>query len=259
MQKIALDLGFWAIHWYGVLVAVGFMVGLWTAGRRGLRIEIPAESILNLGPWLIGGVILGARTWFVVFYWKLYFAQEPWWEIFMIQHGGLVFYGGLAGATVTVILYARFTGLPLWQIADVLAPSVALGHAFGRMGCLMNGCCYGYPTDLPWGILFPAAHETHGLRVHPTQLYDAGLALVLYLVLAGKFRHKRFPGQIFAIYLMAYAMLRSLTECFRGDYTVFYWGGLTSGQVVSFGVFAAGLVLYVVLRHPAAPSFAEKP
>jgi len=230
------------------------MVGLWTASRRAPLTGISGEAILNMGPWLIAGVIIGARVWFVVEYWREFFAGGSIWEIFMIQHGGLVFYGGLAGATVTVILYTHFGRLPLWQVADILAPSVALGQAFGRVGCLMNGCCYGSPTELPWGIVYPDGHETHGLRVHPTQLYESGLVLILYVVLAKLYRRKRFSGQVFAIYLMAYAVVRSFTECFRGDYTVYFWGGLTPGQVASIGVLAAGLILYGALRRTRASS-----
>ena len=82
----------------------------------------------------------------------------------MIQHGGLVYYGGLIGATVAGIGYLRWKKLPVWKIADILAPSIALGSVFGRIGCLLNGCCYGRACDLPWAIHFPADHETHGAR-----------------------------------------------------------------------------------------------
>ena len=111
---------------------------------------------MDLGPWIIVGAIIGARTLYVISYWRESFANEPWWEIFMVQHGGLVFYGGLIGSSLATILYAQLKGLPLWRMADIFAPSVALGHVFGRVGCLMNGCCYGRATDLPWAIHFPA-------------------------------------------------------------------------------------------------------
>src|SRR5262249_11792855 len=157
VHKIAFTLGPLTVHWYGVLVALGFLAGLWTASRRAMLEKVSAETILDLGPWLIIGTIIGARTLYVISYWQEQFAGRPFSEVFMVHHGGLVFYGGLVGASLACILYTQIKRLRLWKIADILAPSIALGHAFGRIGCLMNGCCYGRPTSLPWAIHFPAS------------------------------------------------------------------------------------------------------
>jgi len=193
---------------------------------------------------LIVGCLVGARTLYVVSYWQDSFAGQPWKEIFMVRHGGLVYYGGLIGATVPTSIYAWRKKLPLWKIADALAPSIALGYVPGRIGCLMNGCCYGRPTDLPWAIHFPADHETQGIGVHPTQIYDSLLSLVLYLTLAWLYRRKKFDGQVFAAYLVGYAVTRSFVEMFRGDYAVRYLGGwATPAHLVSLVVLAAGLLL----------------
>ncbi len=235
------------------MVALAFIAGLWTASRRGLRENFAPEKILDLGPWLIGGAILGARIFYVVEYWREQFADKPLSEIFMIQHGGLVYYGGLVGASLACIIYARLKKIPLWKLSDVLTPSIALGYVFGRIGCLMNGCCYGRVCTLPWAIHFPADHETHGLSLHPTQIYDSLLNLVLYLMLAWLYRRKKFDGQIFATYLMCYAGTRSFVEYFRGDYSdAHIHGGLTPAHLVSIGIFAAGLILFVFQKQRAA-------
>ena len=244
MHKVAFDLGTFKIYWYGVLVAVGFLAGLWTASRRGLRDGIAPERIVELGPWLLVGAILGARSLYVISYWSQEFAGHSFWQIFNLR-SGLVFYGGLIGASLAVIIKARLSQMPLWKLADVLAPSIALGHVFGRIGCLMTGCCYGRACDLPWAIHFPLDHQTKGAGVHPTQLYESGLDLVLYFALAWLYRRKKFPGQVFAVYLLSYAVLRSFVEMFRGDYTVRYLGGIvTPGQLVSLGILIAGLLLH---------------
>ena len=154
MHKIAFEFGPLTIHWYGVFVAAGFLVGLWTASRRGVRDNIAPEKIIDLGPWLILGAIIGARTLYVLSYWREEFASKPLWEVFMLKRGGLVFYGGLIGSSLAYLIHARIKRLPVWKVADILAPSIALGQAFGRFGCLMTGCCYGRPTKLPWGIRF---------------------------------------------------------------------------------------------------------
>ncbi|HXJ56354.1 MAG TPA: prolipoprotein diacylglyceryl transferase [Verrucomicrobiae bacterium] len=252
MHKIAFYIGSFPIHWYGVLLATGCFLGLWTASRRAQLDRIPAHLIVDGGAWLILGAIIGARSLYVISYWDRLvedprFPSAPWLEIFMVRRGGLVFYGGLIGAIASGVIYARKAKIPLWKFADAIAPSIPLGYVLGRIGCLMNGCCFGRPTDLPWAIRFPADHETHGVPVHPTQLYDALLSLALYLTLAWLYRRKRFDGQIFAAYLVAYALLRSLVEAFRGDYPVRYLGIATPAHLVSLLILLAGIVLLIKL------------
>lgn len=168
----------------------------------------------------------------------------------MIQRGGLVYYGGLLGAALACILFCRRHQLALWQVADVLTPSIALGYFFGRLGCLMNGCCFGRACSLPWAIRFPESHATAGAAVHPTQIYDSVLSLLLYLALAWLYRRKKFDGQVFAVYLVCYAVTRSVVEVFRGDYPEAHrHGGLTPAHLVSVGIVVAGAVLFIALRR----------
>jgi len=254
VQPIAFHLGPLTIRWYGVMMAIAFIAGLWTASRRGLREGIPAEKILDIGPWLIVGTIIGARALHVVTYWREEFAGRPFWEVFAVWNGGLVFYGGLIGASLAGILYARFKHLALWKLADVLAPSIALGYVFGRIGCFLNGCCFGRECDLPWAVTYPMGNlngaPTH--PVHPTQLYDSLLSLILYIGLAWLYRRKKFDGQVFAAYLLCYAVTRSIVESFRGDYTSIHIHSalhLTPAQLISIGIFAAGAALWAMLRR----------
>lgn len=244
MSPEALQLGPLTLHWYGVLVVAGILAGLMTAARRGLRDRLDQELFYDLLPWLIGGVLIGARALYVATYWRTDFAGLPLWRTLAFWHGGLVFHGGLIGAAVAVILFARRRRLPLWVLADALAPSIALGHVLGRFGCFLNGCCYGHPTELPWAVHFPADHETHGQGVHPTQLYEAGLDFLLYLALAWLYRRKRFDGQVFSAYLLAYAGLRSGVELLRGDYAAPVAGWLTPAHFVSVLLLVAGVVLW---------------
>jgi phosphatidylglycerol---prolipoprotein diacylglyceryl transferase len=245
VHPIAFSLGSLPVYWYGVMMALAFLAGLWTASRRSLREGVAPEKILDTGPWLIVGAIIGARTVFVATYWREFFADKPVWEVFMIRHGGLVFYGGFIGAVLGGIVFSRLKRIPTWQLADILAPSIALGYVFGRIGCLLNGCCYGRACSLPWAIHFPENHETYPHGVHPTQLYDSLLNLALYAALARLYRRKKFDGQVFAVYLMGYAVTRSIVESFRGDYNEApLHGGLTPAHLISIGIFAAGALLY---------------
>ena len=250
MHPIAFQLGFLTVHWYGVMIALAFLAGLWTATRRARRENIPGEKIADVVLWLMAGSIIGARFAYVATYWKDEFAGQPLSEIFMIQHGGLVYYGGLIGAGLAGSIYLCWKKMPFWKTADALAPSIALGNVFGRIGCLLNGCCYGRACSLPWAIRFPTDHVTHGAPVHPTEIYDALDNFILYLLLAWLFRHKKFDGQVFATYLIGYAVTRSIMECFRGDYTTGHIHfGLTPGELVSIPIFIAGLALVAVLSR----------
>jgi phosphatidylglycerol---prolipoprotein diacylglyceryl transferase len=257
VHPIAFHFDSFTIRWYGVMMALAFLAGLWTASRRGLRDGISREKVLDLGPWLIIGAIIGARTLYVITFWKEQFAGEPLSEMFAVWKGGLVYYGGLIGASLACILYAKFAKVGLWKLADVMAPSIALGYVFGRIGCLMNGCCFGRACSLPWAIRYPAGHSTHpvgepALPVHPTQIYESLLSLCLYGFLAWLYRRKKFDGQVFATYLVSYAILRSFVEMFRGDYPEyqhFLGGWATPAQLVSIGILLAGLIMLWLLHR----------
>lgn len=244
MHPVAFQIGGFTVYWYGILAAAGFLAGFWVAGRRALREGVRSEDIVDLAPWLLGGTLIGARAWYVIYYWDGEFAGKPYWEVFMIRRSGLVFYGGLIGASLATIVYARWRKLPLWKIADILAPSIALGHAFGRVGCLMTGCCYGSATSWPWAVRFPKDHWSRGEAVHPTQIYESMLNLALFGALSWFYPRRKFDGQVFGVYLVAYAVLRALVELYRGDYTAQdRVGNLTPGQWVSGGILVAGLTL----------------
>ena len=252
MHPIAFQLGPFTIHWYGVMIALAFLIGLWTATRRARHANIPGDKITDIVLWLLAGSILGARFVYVTTYWRDEFANQPLAEIFKIWHGGLVYYGGFIGAIFAALIYIRWKKLPVWKTADVLAPSIALGNVFGRIGCLLNGCCYGRACNLPWAIHFAPDHPTHGLPVHPTEIYDALDNFLLYLLLAWLFRHKKFDGQVFATFLIGYAVTRTIMECFRGDYPPDHiHHGLTSGELVSIPIFIAGLALAAILSRRA--------
>jgi phosphatidylglycerol:prolipoprotein diacylglycerol transferase len=245
VDKIAFQIGGISIYWYGVCIATGFLVGLWTATRRALRAGIPGERVADLAIWLMVGAVVGSRLFYVISHWEAEFAGRPLLDVFKLRQGGLVFYGGLVGASLACVFAVRTKKLPLWKTADVLAPSIALGYVFGRIGCFMFGCCYGKACELPWAVHFPSDHETYPHGVHPTQLYESLLSLAMYAGLAWLHRRKRFDGQVFAAYLIAYAPLRFVVEFFRGDYSVRYLGGwATPAQLLGFVILGAGLALW---------------
>jgi phosphatidylglycerol:prolipoprotein diacylglycerol transferase len=254
VDRIAFQFGSLSVTWYGLCVAAGFWLGIWTAARRAPRAGLSADAVWDMFWVLILGGIVGARAWYVVSYWERDFQNQPFSEVFMIHHGGLVFHGGFVAAALAGFSWCAWRGLSGWRMADVLAPSLALGHAVGRLGCLANGCCYGRRCDLPWGIRYPSRYGLPEASLHPTQAYEMLLGLALAGTLAWLFRRRRFDGQVFAVYLVAYAGARAFVELFRGDYpaNALRWGILTPAHWVSAGLLVLGVAVYWLRRGAGA-------
>jgi phosphatidylglycerol:prolipoprotein diacylglycerol transferase len=264
VKPILFQFGEFSIHTFGLLVGLGFISGLWLASRLARQSGLKSDLVYELAvPWILIGSLLGARIVYVISYWDRDFAGRAWFEPFQVWRGGLVFYGGLIGGALAAIVRLRMLRQPLWRYGDCLAPGIALGHVFGRFGCLLNGCCFGHPTDVPWAIRFPVGTTPGNLPVHPTQIYEAVLNLGLAAGLAWFHRRRRFDGQVFALYLLGYSLVRAFTEWFRGDYDVRsapLQGILTPGQATGIAIFLGGLGLYFVLRRlsPASPAPAAR-
>lgn len=240
MHQILFRIGPLDIHTYGVLVALGFIAGLWTASRRAPREGRQPEHISNLGVWLILAGMAGGKLFHIMFFYDEFIAG---WrqEGFRSLREGFVFYGGFIGACLATIMYTRRKRLPLWKVADLCAPSVALGHAFGRLGCFFNGCCYGKACALPLAVKFPAPHLMHNVPVHPTQLYEAAGNLLIFAGLSAFYRRKRFDGQVWWLYVLTYGVLRFAVEFYRGDYDNYWLGVFTLGHIIAAGMVVAAL------------------
>ena len=229
------------IHTYGVFVAIGFILGLAVASRRARREGIDPERITDLGAWLIISGMLGGKLFHSIFFWDdfLYGWRE---EGVRSLREGFVFYGGFIAASLAAVVYTTMKRMPFFRVADIFAPSIALGHAFGRMGCFFNGCCYGKPCSLPWAVKFPPPHVMAGIPVHPTEVYEALGNLAIFAGLSAVYRRKRADGQIWWLYVLSYGVLRFAVEFFRGDYVTHYFGVLTLGHLVALVMIAVAAV-----------------
>jgi phosphatidylglycerol:prolipoprotein diacylglycerol transferase len=250
------------VYWYGVMLAAGFGAGLlhltWLGRREGRDPSFASDLCF----WLIVGGILGARAAYVLGNWGE-FADQPL-QIMRVDKGGLVFYGGFFGAGLAIWLFARARRVPALQLFDYTLTALPLGHALGRIGCFINGCCQGSlhtgwlsctypPKSAVWwsqvddGLLSAEAHAA--LPVWPVQLFEAGANLAIYLILFAAYRRKHTPGSLVALYFLLYSATRFGLEFLRGDLTnrvVLH--GLTSAQWVSIGLFSAALLLAYILR-----------
>lgn len=240
MERVAFTLLGKDIYWYGVLVALGFLAVVIYWGKLEKKLGLPRSTGSDFAFWAIIGGVIGARIAYVGANWSEY-AADPL-TIFRIDQGGLVFYGGFIGGTLAGMLFARMKGLPILMLGDFAVTGVPLGHAFGRMGCFLNGCCYGRACDLPWAV------ETAGMMRHPVQLYEAGLNLLLcgflfWLILS---RHRR--GVVTAAYFMVYPLFRFTLEFFRGDQRLGA-GVVDLAQLTSLVLFAVGVFIFWLSRR----------
>jgi phosphatidylglycerol:prolipoprotein diacylglycerol transferase len=183
-----------------------------------------------------------------------HFLSQPGELLSLVRAGG-VFYGGLIFAFLVGLWLVRRYKLPVWKAADAYAPGIALGHVIGRLGCLLAGCCFGKPTDLPWGVTFtsPVAASNVGtplgIPLHPTQLYDAGAELlILAILLIFEKRGRPFAGRTFWLYMLLYAISRFIVEIFRGDERGMMLG-LATSQLVSLVVVPVAIVMLLRLSR----------
>ena len=210
------------VYTYGVLLAASYLLGLRLAMARAKRRGLDANRVLDLGIYIIIAALVGAKLLLLVVDFDQ-FRRSPA-ELLTLARSGGVFYGGLILAVTVAFWYIWKHRLPFWTTCDVFAPGIALGHVTGRLGCLAAGCCYGRQTDVPWAITFtnPLAASNVGtplgLPLHPTQLYEAGAALLILIFLLTTERKGRyFPGRTFWSYMFLYAVSRFVIEFYRGD------------------------------------------
>lgn len=241
IDPICFTIGSRPIYWYGVMMALGFLAALGHWRILGRRTGIDTAFTGDLLVWIMVAGIVGARVAYVLANWA-YFCAAPA-EIIRVDQGGLIYYGGFLGSGVALILFSRFYRQPLLTTVDLTVTALPLGHAFGRVGCFLNGCCGGRaaPADSVMAC---------GLTHYPVQVYEAAFNLLLYAFLFWYYLSpaRRRPGRILALYLLCYPVARFFLEFLRGDERTRV-GTLDVAQFVSLGLLAIGLTLWLILRR----------
>lgn len=246
-------------HAYTTMLAVAFLVCTLLAVREGWRQNPPIEGNPRGGLWAFFGALLGAKAFWIIQY------DTPWhvWRAVFVWMGGYVFYGGLLGGTAALLLYLRLNKLPIRRSGDICVQYLALGEAITRIGCFLNGCCWGEPTHAPWGVHFPRnsyawlehvkdglleASAPASLPVHPTQLYMVGGLMITFVILKRACARPHREGAVILLYCLCYGIVRFTVEQFRGDSarSVF---GLTVSQSISVALVVLAAVGYVLLRQ----------
>ena len=251
-------IGPFTVYTYGVLLAASYLLGLRLAMWRAKKWGLDPSRVLDLGIYIIIAALVGAKLLLLVVDFDQF--KNPR-ELLNLARLGGVFYGGLILAVAVAFWYIQRHRMPFWTTCDVFAPGIALGHVTGRLGCLAAGCCYGKPTNVPWAITFtnPLAAANVGtplgIPLHPTQLYEAGAALlIVVLLLATEKRGRPFAGRTFWAYMFLYAVSRYVIEMYRGDPRGTVFGIFSTSQFISLVLGPLSLFMLFWLSRGARPT-----
>lgn len=246
VEVLGHSFGPFTLHTYGVLVALGFVAALLVALRGARREGLPTEPILDVGFVATTAAIVGSRLLYVLFNLEEYRAEPL--RVFKLWEGGLVFHGGLLLAIPLCWLVLRRAGLPVWRVADIVAPGIALGQAIGRIGCFAAGCCYGAPWHPPLCVTYthPEALAPLNTPLFPSQLFAFASGVAVYAALVLYRPRRRAAGQVFWLYLVLASAARLAEDAFRGSaakLAILPW--LSATQAIGLVIIAGALVLFV--------------
>ena len=257
MHPIIFQFGKFKIYSYSLMVVIAFFCAFFYAWFEAKRLGEDRERVIDFGLLIFISAFVGARLLHILVNWRIYFRDPI--RIFKFWEGGLVFYGGLILAVLVCVAYIKIFKLNLARWADILAPCAMIALSIGRIGCFLNGCCYGSPAPswLPWKVVYPTnVMPLHlaGVPLHPTPIYSSIGAGIIAGILFWKSRHKRFEGEIFWLMLTLYAVDRFILEFFRADPR----GGipslhLSTSQIISIPCFLLG-VCFLIKGYLYSPS-----
>jgi phosphatidylglycerol:prolipoprotein diacylglycerol transferase len=258
-----------SVYGFGAMLVVAFVAATGLGWWRAKREHLDPEVIVDMAFWVCLSGMIGARLVYCYEYWGR--EINGLWDVVQYWKGGIVFYGGIIGGTIAFFSYRRLRPFPLLPYMDVIAPSIAVGTLFGRIGCFLNGCCYGDVCRFPWAVAFPApsppwSHHRglgmiapdalYSLPIHPTQIYASIDGLVLLLLLSAYFPLRRRDGEVIALLMVAYPVTRFLIEFLRNDEGA-YFAGLTISQNISVFFFVGGIVFWAWLRRQPAELYRD--
>ncbi len=250
MHPVLFEVGGFEVRTYGVIVLLAFLIGVWFASRHLERFGINREKVWDVAIWAMVSGIVGARTFFVIQHWEYFKLNFV--EIFEIWRGGMTFYGILF-AVAPVLWFIHKERWNFWAVLDASIPGITLGTAVGRWACFFNGCCYGKPTNLPWGVVFPEGSapymEFGGVPVHPSQIYESVgdiLLFAVYLYILSKMGTKK-VGVVGSLALILTPFVRFLVDFTRFyEKTAYPFGlPLTFNQLIALILMFIGLILFL--------------
>jgi phosphatidylglycerol---prolipoprotein diacylglyceryl transferase len=257
LSPMLFHIGGLAVGWYGLLITTGIAVGTVVAARQAHVRGLAAQHIYDVALWVVIAGVIGARLFHVIDYWE-YYAANPG-ALFALQQSGLAIYGAIVGGFLAIAVFAWRQGLSFWKLADVAVLGLPLGQVIGRIGCFINGCNYGYATELPWGVRWRASGAMvpdPNTAYQPAQLYEAVVAAGVFAVLWPLRKRVQADGILFLLYLILYSVTRFAISFTRPDNLI--WLGLRQAQLISLVLVAVAvpLLLYFLRNRQSRTSFA---
>ncbi len=250
MHPVIIEFGHLTLRWYGVMIALAFLVGMWLAGKEAERKGIGKDRIQNFFFYAFLGAVIGARLYFVALTDVTVFWQDPL-SVFAVWEGGLAIHGAILGGLLVSFIFARHHRINLAKFLDTLTPSLILGQAIGRIGCFFNGDAHGYPTSMPWGMVYSpesiAGQMYPGMPLHPTQLYEMVLNLIIFGILWKLRKKLKVNGHLFLLYVILYSAARIFIEHFRAD-KLTYFGNFSAAQTIGVIGIVLGIMLMFLLK-----------
>ena len=240
MYPVICKFGPLTVYSYGLSLVLAFGLATFLLSRQGRYLGLNPEFFFNLSFIILLSGIIGARILYVILNINYYYNHPV--EIIMFTHGGLAWFGGLILGIFSCIVYLRYRGLEIYKIFDLAAPYVALAQAIGRIGCFLNGCCFG-KENLRFGLYFPV----HSAILIPTQLYSSLALLGIYIILRIKQVRIHKKGEIFYLYLFLYSLWRFFIEFFRGDSKIFIFH-LSLFQIFSIALFTLSVIMLIRIK-----------
>ena len=239
MDKVAFTIFGIDIMWYAVIISAGMLIGIILSFKECRRIGFNEDNLIDFLLVVIPVGMICARLYYVAFSWDYY--SQNLGEIINIRSGGLAIHGGLFGGIIAGLIFCKIRKISFFRIIDIIAPPVILAQAIGRWGNFINQEAHGGPTNLPWGIM------VDGVKVHPTFLYESlGNILIFFFLVWYRKNKRKKEGEVFALYLILYSVVRFFVEGLRTDSLMFL--GLRTAQMVSIGMFLVGIAIFYYLR-----------
>lgn len=249
MHPKLFELGHIPVYSYGFMMVVAYFFALGFVYLYAPKIRMNRNDAIDMSIIAFVSGILGARLVYVILNFKQY--ADDWSIIFEFQKGGLSWHGGVLGGVLAIIIYCKFKNYSIPKALDlILTPAIA-GLGIGRIGCFLNGCCFGKSCSLPWAMTFP--HHKHPHPVHPTQLYEMIMDFAAFIFLAFWWKKRKFNGENSLMMGAIYSVIRFIVEFFRYNTPNQMIYGLSLAQWVSVGVFSLLVPLILILRHNAKP------
>lgn len=283
MHPIAFHIGSFAVHWYGVFIGIGFLVSFGLLLKIRKYASLTVDQVYNISMIALFAGVVGARLFYVIQFWDEQFAGKGILNMLNVHNGGLVFYGGFILAFTAECVYAKWPSvrrklglkekkpprgeeprknISLLALLDVLGPAMALAHAFGRVSCFMQGCCFGKPapSGFPLAVRFPegspaasrgfyySTTSNGSVPVYPVQLFESAGNLLICIVLLLLLRKRKYAGTVGGVYLVLYGITRFLLEFMRGDHKDFILG-LTPSQFIALALAIPGGIIIYCIAH----------